>query len=342
MAGQQVPPDTIAYYQRSFHRDKPDGISNMSGGKVKPTPKYSSKSKVAMLQNPSTERNARLAAKADERYERIVKRPSLGGSGRSVGASAHTDLSALLPSVRGNAAASLLAEGLHSGAGLASSLHDEDLERAIQIHLLRERAAHDAQQQLPFQQASSADLATRMFLAANISGNNSLDSLQLEDLLGSSLSSRGLLATHANQVDRSQVELEALLSSNHGGSWGQNSSSSSNSNNSSEAAILASLLAQQRPTATAVAPPVPSSSSAAATKHLLEALLQRHRASSSSTAAVAASLPSVPHSSIPSSLLAQQQPEMDNSNNPTERQLLQLYLMEQERQLLRQNQQRNE
>jgi len=336
VAGQQVPPDTIAYFQRCFHRDKPEDICKMTGGKTKPTPKYTSKSKVAIHHNQPIQSSPQIAAKANEQSDSqgIVKRPSLGGSAWSLGASPHADLSALLPSFQGNAAASLLAHGTNSAAGLASSLQAGVLERANRIQLLRQSATNDVQQQLPFQQASSADLATRMILAANNSCNNSLGSLQLANLLGSGPSSHGLLSPHTNQVDRSTAELAALLSSQHR-SWSQGSS-----NNYSEAAILASLLAQEPPSAAAVAPPVPSSNSAVATRHLLESLLHGRRASSD-PAAAASSLPFGPPS-IPSSQFAQQQPGLDNSNTSTERQLLQLYLMEQERQLRRQSQQRND
>ena len=228
VAGQPVPAGTIAYFHRSFHRDKPEELSNMSGrktsNKAKPIKYYKSKS---VLLDRGGRGQSALAARrpvegshttvlAEARTMKteaggeedlgIVKRSSMGSwsrSSNSISQSGSTDLSSVLPPhqlagfLEQQQPQSRFTSHQHSAnsARLAttSALQDGDLERAIRTHILC-----GGREQHPSAHRGSADLTTRMILAStnhrnstNSGGVSDRRGLPLDDWL-SSTSSQGL------------------------------------------------------------------------------------------------------------------------------------------------------
>lgn len=317
-AGSQVPPDTIAYFERSFHRDKPEDLCNITGCKQRASHRYISKSKHTIRRelsnNAGTQSEGEVSAQGGGRG--IVEHSFLGRESQSeeVAHYAEPFEQIVQSSLQENTVANLLARARvqQSAATSVSSVREGDLQSAVEMLLLRARAASSFQQPNP----------TRIELSANRAGSG-FGPLELHNLLSGS-SYHSMLPVRIGRSDLMPAEV-ALFSSRLGFTVP--------GDNASEAAILACLLASQ---STNFAAPLPTSTitGATTTRNLLESLLQGQRTSS---AVAPVSLINLPP--ILSSLLGRRTGmNYSNADSATEGQLLQLYLMEQERQLRRQNQ----
>ena len=301
-AGSQVPHDTIAYFECSFHRDKPQDLCNMTAGKSKASHRYMSKSKCAIRRESSNIASAQSEAKVSAQGggRGIVEHSFLGRERQSEEEARYAEPFEQIvhSSLQENTVANLLARAQPSAATSVTSVRGGDLQSAIEMLLLRARAASSFQQPIAANRAESG-----------------FGPLALYNLLSGS-SYPGMLPVRIGRSDLMPAEVAALFSSRFGFTVP--------GNNASEAAILASLLAPQ---------PLPASTitGAATTRHLLESLIQGQRTSAAVASAGLTNL-----SPILSSLLARP------TDSAPDGQMLQLYLMERERQLRRQNQSGNE
>ena len=197
-----------------------------------------------------------------------------------------------------------------SAARSVSSFRERGLQSAIEILLVRARSANIHPPQIE--------------RSANGTGGG-FSPLELHALLNGS-SHQSMLPGRRGQSDLMiPAEVGALHSSQLG--------STRQANNGLEAAILACLFAQQS-TRFAASQPAPTITGSTTMRHLLESLLQGQQTSFAPASAGLTSLPP-----FLSSMFARRT-EMNHSNEASnaESQLLQLYLMERERQFRRENQ----
>jgi len=150
---QQVPPNTIAYYQRSFHRDKPEGIANMTGG---------SRTTKALSSCLTSKRKP--APMEASRNNAVPEGPEGSGTRSTFGSLVDRS------SVQNH---SLLQQGNVPPAPpppLAASA-ELLLGQALQLQRIHELIGNSASQQMSQLQATSAgssvDLATRFLLNSN-------------------------------------------------------------------------------------------------------------------------------------------------------------------------------
>ena len=296
----------------------------MTGGKAKQNSNHINRSNIAIRKIQSTKSSAHSTPKVKAPGESLGIAGTLHSSaGRAIDFAPSDVLSErLMPHARRDITmATLLLQGPSSSAGLVASINDGNLQRAIidrQLLWANAAPATGLRGQNSSYLGSTADLAARMTLANSSGGGHS--SLELHNWLSRS-SSLGMFPSRVDQSDQFMAEIASL----HG-------QIRYDGNAVSDAAIIASLIAQEPARTAPLA--LSTTSSATATRQLLGSLL---RGQQTESVCASESLPQV----LPDvqSFHLRQQPETTGATaaTATERQLLQLYLLERERQLHRQN-----